>query len=274
MTKSQEKNILMNGTFDAVADHYSAISKHYDDWFSMPWPQPAIRQGEALNSIIHQASLPARSRVLDLTCGIGTQAFGLALKGHDVTAVDISEGQLDEARRRAIHPDGTPASIKWVLGNAAHIADAVTGPFDLIISFGNSFPLLGDIETIKQSLSQCRDLLAPHGIILISMRDHAALRAQKPYVVGSGKLYDTSRPGVWIETAEWLPDGLRYKSNIVFITTAPVHEHCHYSFPPLAALTADEMLDLMRSCGFSDVTLWPQADNPAFSFPIFKGVKA
>ncbi len=241
-------------SFETVARHYSALSQHYDDWFSSPWPAPAIRQGEALDTL-----LPPRSRVLDLTCGVGTQSFGLALKGHEVTGVDISHGQIEEARRRS-----QSSAIRWLVGNAAEIAHVVTGSFDAIISFGNSFPLLGDAETMARSLRQCHGLLVPGGTVMVSMRDHADLRARKPQEIGRGP---TTR-GEWIETAEWLPDGMRYKSHITFTTMA--QECIDYDFPPLAAVTGAEMLQMLRDVGFAGVEVF---SNPAFSFPVFKGVK-
>ena len=39
--------------------------------------------------------------ILDCACGIGTQAIGLALLGYDVTASDISDGEIAEAKARA-----------------------------------------------------------------------------------------------------------------------------------------------------------------------------
>lgn len=41
------------------------------------------------------------ARILDCACGIGTQAIGLAALGYHMTASDISEGELAEARERA-----------------------------------------------------------------------------------------------------------------------------------------------------------------------------
>lgn len=263
--------------FSAVAAQYDAISRHYDDWFSQPWPAPALRQGEALDALIHTHGLPAKSRVLDLTCGVGTQAYGLARKGHAVTGIDISPGQIDEARKKAAAdpaPD-RPLDLRFITGNAAQIADVVpTGEtFDLIISFGNSFPLLGTNDAIAHCLRQCRELLAPGGMMILSMRDHADLRMRKPYLSGSGTLSNGERKGVWIETAEWLGDGQRYISHVMFIITQPQKEEHHYPFPPLLALTKDEGLSALMAAGFSDVAFAPQADHPAFSFPLFMARK-
>ncbi|MFD9728519.1 class I SAM-dependent methyltransferase, partial [Streptomyces sp. NPDC059072] len=59
--------------YDELADDYHLI---YSDW------EASIRrQGDALDALVGQD----RAAVLDCSCGIGTQAIGLALRGHRVT---------------------------------------------------------------------------------------------------------------------------------------------------------------------------------------------
>lgn len=255
-----------------VAGHYTSISSHYDDWYSQGWAISAEKQGDALQKLIEAEGLKIPLRALDLACGIGTQSYGLARHGHKVTGLDISPGQLAEAERRTA--DKTGLKLDWQLGNAETPSTTVTGPFDLIFSFGNSFPLLGSRYAVLNGLKEAYNLLSDGGQVWISMRDHAGLRQTKPYVTASGAFKNGEREGVWLETAEWLDDGMHYKSHIIFVLTAPKAERIHYPFPPLVALTKDEMLDLMAEAGFKNTAFWPQEQNPAFSFPIFRGVKA
>lgn len=259
-------------SFDEIARHYNAISQHYDDWFSLPWPEPAIRQGALLNDILKTQGLPQPCRVLDLTCGVGTQAIGLAMHGHDVTAIDISPGQIAEAEKRAAKIQ-QELRIKFVTGNALNPQASAAGPFDAIISFGNSLPMLGTADAFMSCLKNCYGLLSENGVMLVSMKDHAEVRAEKKYVTASGKLENGDRRGVWVETADWSADGTQYKSNIIFVLTSPQHEQRHYAFPPVAALTADETQRIFMDSGYRNVECWPQNKNPGISFPIFKGQK-
>ncbi|GGS94535.1 hypothetical protein GCM10010206_66490 [Streptomyces cinerochromogenes] len=55
------------------------------------------RQGDALDAPIGRD----RVAVLDCSCGIGTQAIGLALRGHRVTGTDLSPRAAARAAREA-----------------------------------------------------------------------------------------------------------------------------------------------------------------------------
>lgn len=255
-----------------VADQYTKLSHHYDDWFSVQWPEPVHIQGQAIDKICKAHHLPASARVLDLTCGIGTQSIGMALLGHQVTALDISEGQLEKAKFEAdkIKPD---LPIDWVLGDATVPEEYVSGSYDLIMSFGNSYPLLGTSEAIEASLQSCLTLLNPGGVLLISMRDHTDLCARRPYLMGSGKLNNGDRQGVWVETGDWLEGENRYISHIMFIMTEPQHEEHYFPFPPLAALTKDEFLNMLEQAGYAAPEFFEKAQHPEFSCPLYIATK-
>ena len=259
----------MNTDQQKVTEQYSKISQHYNDWFSSPWPEPARVQGKEIDAIFRSFSLPDTCRVLDLTCGIGTQSTGLAMLGHNVTGIDISEGQITKAREEAknIDPD---LPVHFTVGDASEPQKYTDGPFDVVISFGNSLPLLGSASAVSRSMAGMQRLLKEGGLLLVSMRDHSDLRARKPYLMGSGRLNNGKRQGVWIETGEWLDDGVRYISHVIFVLTQPEHEEHHYPFPPLAALTPDEFLSILRQEGYENLKM---EQSSAFSFPVFSGRK-
>lgn len=75
--------------YDGLADDYHLI---YADWDA-----GIRRQGDALDALIGVD----RAAVLDCSCGIGTQAIGLALRGHSVTATDLSPRAAARAAREA-----------------------------------------------------------------------------------------------------------------------------------------------------------------------------
>ena len=68
--------------------------------------------------------------VLDLTCGTGAQAIGLAEHGYKVTASDISEGMLKVARRKA-----RGLGIRFRHGD---MTQPQPGKFDAVIAMFNS----------------------------------------------------------------------------------------------------------------------------------------
>lgn len=75
-------------------------------------------------------------RVLEIGCGLGTESINFAKTGAQVTAVELSEGSADLAKKRA-EVFGLTDKITFYQGNAEELCDIV--PFikyDLIWSFG------------------------------------------------------------------------------------------------------------------------------------------
>lgn len=255
-----------------VSDQYSKISKHYEYWFKSSWPEPAEIQGKALESVLRGQGLNGLLRTLDLTSGMGTQAIGLAMRGHEVIALDISAGQVERGQQEAAAID-KDMPIEFVLGDATNPAEYVSGSFDAVFSFGNSLPLLGSIKALQQSLAGSFSMLKPGGIFVASLRDHTDLRNRQPHLIGSGPVDIDGKKGVWVETGIWMPDGKHYTSHITFVLNEPRHEEYYYPFPPLAAVTKDEFLDLLKEAGFVDVAFHEKAAHPEFTCPLFLGKK-
>lgn len=75
-------------------------------------------------------------RVLEIGCGIGTDAINFARADALITAVDLSSESLNLARRRA-EVFGLADKISFYEANAEQLADVIPPePFDLIYSFG------------------------------------------------------------------------------------------------------------------------------------------
>ena len=75
--------------YDDLAADYHLL---FDDW------QEAVRRQAA---VLHRLIGGGRLRILDVSCGIGTQSLGLAALGHEVTGRDASPASLTRARREA-----------------------------------------------------------------------------------------------------------------------------------------------------------------------------
>jgi methylase of polypeptide subunit release factors len=79
------------------------VSRFYDELAAdyhlvyADWDASIVRQGESLDRLIYAR----RASVLDCACGIGTQAIGLALRGHRVTGSDISPAAVGRVTREA-----------------------------------------------------------------------------------------------------------------------------------------------------------------------------
>ena len=67
--------------YDEIASLYHLVYPN--------WNEAIERQGEALNGVVSDFVGSAPLSILDVSCGIGTQALGLAALGHRVTASDL-----------------------------------------------------------------------------------------------------------------------------------------------------------------------------------------
>ncbi|HEV7890128.1 MAG TPA: class I SAM-dependent methyltransferase [Pyrinomonadaceae bacterium] len=73
-------------------------------------------------------------RILELGCGDGTLSCVLASEGFDVTGVDISQGMVEEARRRAAR-ESSPARFEVADSDLLKTEE----PFDAVVSFMGAF---------------------------------------------------------------------------------------------------------------------------------------
>ena len=100
-------------------------------------------------------------RVLDLAAGAGRVALHIAARVKHVTLIDLSEGQLALAARRA---------AELGLSNLAFVQRSISdgnfgGPFDLITLFGACVYL--SEEQVSRLVEACHAALAPGGKLLL-----------------------------------------------------------------------------------------------------------
>lgn len=258
----------MKVDYHEVARQYSRLSHHYEDWSSIDWRENVRRQGRALDDLIKGEGLQAPCRILDFTCGMGTQVTGLALHGHHLTGMDLSEGQVARAQIEAQHFD-VINPVRWVVGDALQADQFVSGPFDVVMSFGNSLPLLGSPENINTALTQMFDLLRPGGMILLSLLDYAQARRDQPAIMQYGAVDKGDKQGLWMETAQWTPAGTQYRSDVYFSYIKPALKVVHYPFPLLYAIMKEEMTEILSACGYEAIVYKPRDQVPHFSCPLF-----
>ena len=84
----------------SVERFYDELAPFYHLIF-LDWEATIRQEAEALERVIRERWGDGRLSILDVACGIGTQALGLAALGHRVTASDISAGEIERARREA-----------------------------------------------------------------------------------------------------------------------------------------------------------------------------
>lgn len=143
--------------------------------FYADWDGFVRREGAWLDALLRPLGA---HRVLDCTCGVGTQAIALALHGYQVTATDLSEANLAEAQRLA---DELGVPVLWQQADVRWLDEGdLDGPFDAVISLGNSLPHLLTEEDMLAALRQMTRQARPGGLVLVGQRNWDAIAAERP----------------------------------------------------------------------------------------------
>jgi SAM-dependent methyltransferase len=158
-----------NAFYDDLADDYHLI---FEDWSAT-----IARQAAVLAPLLHGLGVPEGGRVLDASCGIGTQAIGLAGAGFEVTGTDLSPGAVERARREA---EARGVAATFGVADLRRLGADVGEAFDAVVSCDNSFAHMlddGDLAAAARGLADCT---RPGGVALASVRPYDELAAERP----------------------------------------------------------------------------------------------
>src|SRR6266581_9446263 len=157
--------------YDALAPYYHLI---YPDWETS-----AQRQSRALLTLLSEFGIHPGDRILDAACGIGTQALGLAAAGYEVSASDVSPGAIARFGREAA---SRQLSVHARVADLRSLSESFAEPFAAVLACDNVIPhLLTDAE-IATAFVECRRCLRPGGVLIVSVRDYAAIERRSPDV--------------------------------------------------------------------------------------------
>src|SRR5262245_54077297 len=112
---------------DATQRFYDELVPRYHLIFR-DWKGTVVKQGQALDGLVRLRKVPRPQSALDCSCGIGTQAIGLALHGYDVHGTDLSPRAVERARREAA---GFGVSATFGVADFRALDVQVSGTFDL-----------------------------------------------------------------------------------------------------------------------------------------------
>ena len=147
--------------YDHLAPFYHLI---YTDW------ETSIgRQASALDGIIREFWGDSIKTVLDVACGIGTQALGLAELGYMVTGSDLSGAEIEVAKRQAL---SRRLELNLMVADMREAYIFHQKQFDLVIACDNSVPHLLTDADLLQAFQQFYMCTRPGGGCLISVRDY------------------------------------------------------------------------------------------------------
>lgn len=246
------------GFYDQLADDYHLI---YPDW-----SKAVSRQGGALDAVIRKRlGDSARTEALDVlncSCGIGTQAIGLAERGHRVVASDLSAGAATraaaEAQRRGLALAATAADMR-----ALPFAGAA---FDVVVSADNSLAHLLTEEDVRRAVGGMRRVVRDDGLLLLTARDYGDARQERwPATVPSVTRTADGRV-VTFQLWQWHEDGVYDFDHIQLVPEGDTWQ-LRVRRATSRAWTLGELAELVGESGFEDVT-WHDMDETGFFQPV------
>ncbi|WP_406375570.1 class I SAM-dependent methyltransferase [Streptomyces sp. NBC_00647] len=239
--------------YDGLADDYHLI---YADWDA-----GIRRQGDALDALIGVD----RAAVLDCSCGIGTQAIGLALRGHSVTATDLSPRAAARAAREA--------ALRNVTLRAA-VADMRRLPFpdarfDAVVCADNSLPHLLTEQDVHAALVEMRRVLRPGGLLLVSTRPYDDLLRNRPVSTPPQvhRPADGRERTVTFQLWHWHEDGEHYDVELFQLLSAGGEWRVQVHRTTYWALSRNRLAVLAADAGFVDPG-WRMPQETGFFQPL------
>lgn len=211
------------------------LAGFYDDWASdydavhADWRATVRVHGALLAEALHDRGIATGASVLDCTCGIGTQAIGLALAGYRVAGSDISAGEIERARVEA-SSFGVEAefAVADLLDLAATLPDT-WHVFDAVIS-ANSLTHFATPALLAAVFAQMASVCRPGGVVAVTNRDYDPLSGQA--LAGDAFADPSARPAsttvqqsvldgirrVSFQLWDWAADGRSYRMEDVLMT--------------------------------------------------------
>jgi SAM-dependent methyltransferase len=230
----------MGEFYDRMASLYHLI---FQDWNAS-----IERQAGQLASIIEERWGPGCRTVLDVSCGIGTQALGLAQRGFVVTASDLSAGAISraqaEAQRRTL-------PINFSVCDMRAVHDHHRRQFDVVISGDNSITHLLYDDDLLRALRQLYDCTRPGGGCLLTVRDYDREERGRGLVKPYGVREEGGKRYVIFQVWDFV--GQVYDLAMYFVeddrASGPLVTHVMRT--QYYAVGTDHLLGLMREAGFA-----------------------
>tara|TARA_B110000037_G_C16923198_1_gene425307 strand:+ start:24 stop:755 length:732 start_codon:yes stop_codon:yes gene_type:complete len=128
--------------------------------------------------ILFEHYIKRSDRILDLGCGAGRVAMGLAQSGYlDVVGADLAEGMIEEAREIAAFLD---LDVTFRREDATDLSSAEAS-FDAVVFAFNGLMQIPGRSNRLQAMREVRRVLEPGGVFVFTCLDRDSLMYRKVF---------------------------------------------------------------------------------------------
>jgi len=246
----------------SATEFYDGLAPDYHLVYADRWDEAVEGQGAALDRLIRDARPHARD-VLDCSCGIGTQAIGLARRGYRVHGTDVSERSIERARAEARR---LGADVSFGITDFRDLG-SVSGDFDVVLSCDNALPHLLDDAGLAKALRAMGTKLRPGGLLVVSIRDYDQALVDRPATAPPLLVAGPPRRIV-VRFHDWDgPDSPLYTVRFFILTEAETGWTLAHHSGRYRAITRADFTRAAEAAGFTDVA-WLSGEQAGFHQPV------
>lgn len=238
------------GFYDDLAEHYHLI---FADWNGA-----MERQANLLGPLLEATAAGRPLKILDCACGIGTQAIGLAQRGHTVVATDLSEAAVRRAAQEARERN---LDIAFRVADMRDLSALPECDFDAVIAGDNSLPHLLSDEDLHRALEQIAARLRPGGVFLATLRDYDSLLSTRPSFLGPAFYGEGSSRRFVHQVWDW--DGNQYDVHLYLTWHGDSGWEARHYAGRYRAMTRAELTEGLAAHGFTAIE-WPAPEATGF----------
>lgn len=248
---------------EGVKSFYDQLASNYHLIFE-DWEASIRRQAAVLGAILErECGSPARIKILDCACGIGTQSLGLARLGFQMTACDLSALAVERARMEA---EKRGLSVRAFVADMLDLSQVPDGEFDAVICMDNALPHLESEQQLFQAVTQMRRKLRSDGLFMASIRDYGSLVREKPTVQGPNFYSDEKGRRIVHQVWDWLDDR-RYMFHLYITREIEDGWESQHYVSNYRSIMRNELSEILERSGFAGCR-WIRADESGFYQPI------
>ena len=145
------------------------FAKTYDRFVKRPSLLPS-----GLLELIQSTS---SKTILELGCGTGTVAVGLAMSGFDIIGVDYSPEMLKAARKKAKE---NKTKVRFIQADITEASLKLNKKFDIILCLGNTLALIANHTMLNRFLANCQRHLNSGGYVIFQQLNYDRILKEKP----------------------------------------------------------------------------------------------
>ncbi|MFE3269323.1 class I SAM-dependent methyltransferase [Streptomyces sp. NPDC059215] len=246
----------------SVRDFYDELAPDYHLMFQ-DWDASMAYQAEVLSELVRQSLGTGPHAVLDCSCGIGTQAIGLARAGHQVVGSDLSPVA---AARAAAEAASRGSRIPAAAADMRQLPFRETS-FDVVLCADNSLTHLLSGRDLRTALLGMRRVLRDDGLLVITVRSYNEARQTRPTSTPPQVSQTRDGQAITFQLWHWHEDGERYDLEHFQLVPAKNTWQVRVRRTTHWALTSPQLTEFVTDAGFTNTT-WHSPASSGYYQPV------